>query len=52
MTSGTKTLRTRSEHPAEEWFSSVGDWLCPLLVWTLVIGMLAAMISVLVGRAD
>jgi hypothetical protein len=52
MTSGTKTLRIKSEHPAEKWLSSVDDWICVLLVWTLIIGMLSAMISVLVGSAD
>ncbi len=48
-----KTLRTGSEHAAGKRLRGrVGDWLCPLLVWVMCIGMLLAMLSALVGRAE
>ena len=48
-----KTLRTRSGHPVEKALRGrVGDWLCPLLVWMMCIGMLLALLSALVGRAE
>lgn len=46
---GDKTLRTG---PAEKGSSSRSDWIAPLLVWMLCIGMLLATLSVLVGRAE
>jgi hypothetical protein len=49
---GDKTLRTGLKHPAGKRLSSVGDWVAPLLVWMLCIGMLLAMLSALVGRAE
>jgi hypothetical protein len=49
---GDKTLRTGSEQPAEKGLSGVVDWVAPLLVWMLCVGMLLAMLSVLVGRAE
>ena len=48
-----KALRTGSEHPVEKALRGrVGDWLCPLLVWMMCIGMLLALLSALVGRAE
>jgi hypothetical protein len=49
---GNKTLTTGSEHPAEKGSSSVGDWVAPILAATMFIGMLLAMVSVLLGRAE
>jgi hypothetical protein len=50
---GDKTLRTGSEHPAKKGLSgSVGDWVAPILAGMMFIGMLMAMVSVLLGRAD
>ena len=47
---GNKTLTTGSEHPAEKGSSRVGDWVAPILVWMMFIGMLSAMVAVLLGR--
>jgi hypothetical protein len=49
---GDKTLRPGSVHPGEKGLGSVVDWVAPLLVWILCIGMLLAMLSALVGRAE
>jgi hypothetical protein len=49
---GNKTLTTESERPAEKGSSSVGDWAAPILIGLMFIGMLSAMVSVLLGRAD
>jgi hypothetical protein len=49
---GNKTLTIGSEHPAKKGLSGVGDWVAPLFVWMLCIGMLMAILSVLVGRAE
>jgi hypothetical protein len=48
----TLTLTTRSEHASNKWPSSIGDWVAPVLVWVVCIGMLLAILSVLLGRAE
>jgi hypothetical protein len=47
-----KTPRIELEYPAKKGLSSVGDWVAPFLVWMLCIGMLSALLSALLGRAD
>jgi hypothetical protein len=49
---GDKTVGIGSKHSAEKKLSRTGDWIAPVLVWFMCIGMLLAMLSVLLGRAE
>jgi hypothetical protein len=49
---GTHTPRSVSEHPKEKLLSRPIEWLAFGLAFTVFAGMLAAMISVLLGHAE
>jgi hypothetical protein len=49
---GDKTFVTGSKHSSNKGLSRAGDWIAPVLVWVMCVGMLLAIISVLLGRAD
>jgi hypothetical protein len=44
---GNQTLSTGSKKV----LSGAGDWVAPVLAWTMFIGMLSAIVSVLLGPA-
>jgi hypothetical protein len=49
---GDKTFAIASKDSSKKGLSRVGDWIAPVLVWVMCIGMLLAMVSVLLGRAE
>lgn len=49
---GDQTPGTGSGHVAKKGLGSVGDWFATVLVLVLFMGMLLAVVSVLLGRAE
>ena len=49
---GDKTFVTGSKHSSKKGPSRTGDWIAPVLVWAMCVGMLLAILSVLLGRAE